>query len=147
MAKIESVKLRTISETIDVGDNESDLTVMVKIHFHELDLKLGMEYSLHLYVYDVHGEMDFPLVIPNWDESRLMPIALDSKDEFMGEKVLTVKAEKEVIEITSEIVVKLGKVNREYNYTHRKLEVFATMAPAIGRCSNWSEQFTSRVVY
>ena len=67
MAKILSVDLLKIPKFIHVGDDVNDLTVVTKIRFHPLDIKLEMEYCLHVFIYDIHGEVDAPLVIPNWD--------------------------------------------------------------------------------
>ena len=64
MAKILSVKLLSIPEVIIVNDNENDFTVVVEVEFHNLDIQLQMEYCLHLFLYDVRGLVDAPLVLP-----------------------------------------------------------------------------------
>ena len=147
MAKILSVKLLNIPKYINVGDNINDITVVTKIQFHELDMKLEMPYCLHIFVYDIHGDLDAPLVIPNWDESIVVPIALDRKDDFLGQKAEIIKATKKEITIETPIALKLGKINRDYSPHTRKLEVFATMAPVVGRASKYSEPFTSNIDY
>ena len=147
MAKIQSVNLLSIPDVIHVGDNENDITIVTKIEFHKLDIALKMEYSLHLLVYDVNGELDTPFVLPNWDESKIMPISLDRKDDFLGEVVVLITAIQKETTVETPIALHLGKVNHNYSHTSRKLEAFATMAPAIGRASKWSEPFTSEIVY
>jgi len=57
-----------------------------------LDNKLEMEYCLHIFVYNNHGELDAPLVIPNWGESDVLTIALDRKDDFLGRAVTVFSA-------------------------------------------------------
>ena len=49
MAKISSVELINVPETIIVGDNINDITVKTTVEFHDIDLKLEMEYILYLY--------------------------------------------------------------------------------------------------
>ena len=71
MAKISSVELINVPETIIVGDNINDITVKTTVEFHDIDLKLEMEYILYLYVYDIHGKIDIPVLVSNWDESAL----------------------------------------------------------------------------
>ena len=81
MAKILSVKLLSIPEVIIVNDNHNDFTVVVEVEFHNLDIQLKMEYCLHLFLYDIHGVVDAPLVLPNWDESKVLSISSDRQDE------------------------------------------------------------------
>lgn len=147
MAKIISVGMLSIPDIINVGDNVSDITVVTKIEMHEIDLKLQMEYCLHIFVYDIHGEMDTPLVIANWDESKVFPISNSRKDVFLGEKKELFMASEKNIEIHSPIALHLGKFNRQEHYVSRKIEAFATLSPAIGRASKWSEPFTAQIVY
>ena len=80
MAKILSVSLLSIPDVIVVNDNLNDFTVVTEIEFHDLDIQFNMEYCLHLFVYDIHGDADAPLIIPNWDESKVFPIIIDRKD-------------------------------------------------------------------
>ena len=147
MAKILSVELKEVPKHIHVGDEINDITVVVKILFHPLDLQLQMPYCLHLFVYDVHGEVDAPLVIPNWDESRVFPVAINRKDDFMGQKELMLTANEAEMTIETPIALSLGKINRDMSYMSRKIEVFATMAPVVGRASKYSEPFTSMISY
>lgn len=147
MAKILSVSLLSIPDVIHVGDNVSDITVVTEIQFHRPDIVLEMEYCLHIFVYDIHGDMDTPFVLPNWDESNVLPISLDRKDDFMGKAVKILKADVEKLTVEMPIALHLGKFNKERSYISRKLEAFATMAPAVGRASKWSDPFTSHIEY
>lgn len=147
MAKILSVELLNIPKYINFDDNNSDITVLTTIQFHELDIKFEMPYCLHLFVYDIHGDADAPLVIPNWDESIVVPIALDRKDDFLGKNAQIIKASEEQVIIETPMVLKLGRVNREYSPISRKFEVFATMAPSVGRASKYSKPFMSHIDY
>ncbi|QCX37258.1 hypothetical protein FF125_01925 [Aureibaculum algae] len=147
MAKIQSVELLSIPEVINAGDDISDLTVILDIEFHDLDVKLQMEYCLHIFIYDIHGKVDSPLVIPNWDESTVISISSDRKDDFLGSasKVIVAENKNETMEIP--LTLKLGRFEQRNTYNSRKLEVFATIAPAIGRASKWSAPFESRIVF
>ena len=147
MAKIISVGLLSIPDVINVGDNISDITVVTKIEFHDIDIKLQMEYCLHIFVYDIHGEMDTPLVVANWDETKVFPISASRKDVFLGEKKELLTTNEKNIEILSPIALHLGKFNKQDHYVSRKIEAFATLSPAIGRASKWSEPFTAQIVY
>tara|TARA_R110001592_G_scaffold81738_4_gene242516 strand:+ start:3443 stop:3886 length:444 start_codon:yes stop_codon:yes gene_type:complete len=145
MSKILSASILSVPEVIIVNDNINDLTVVVEIEFHDLDLTLKMEYYLHVFVYDIHGEVDAPLILPNWDESKLVPISLDRKDEYLGvssQKVLAIN-KRETIQLPMQL--KLGKLTKLSSHFTKKLEVFATMTPAIGQASKWSEPFESRI--
>lgn len=51
-----------------------------------------MEYCLYVFVHDSHGEFDAPLVISNWDESDVLTIALDRKDDFLGRAITVFSA-------------------------------------------------------
>ena len=145
MSKIISASILSIPEVIVVNDHINDLTVVVEIEFHDLDLSLKMEYYLHVFVYDIHGEVDAPLILPNWDESKLLPISLDRKDEYLGfsSKNIIAINKKETIKLPMQL--KLGKMTKLSSNFSKKLEVFATMTPAIGRASKWSEPFESRI--
>ena len=147
MAKILSVELQSIPEFINAGDNINDIVVLTKVQFHPLDIKLEMPYCLHLFVYDIHGDVDPPLVLPNWDESQILSITLDRKDEFLGKKIVMIKATEEEITIETPMALHLGRFKRERTYISRKIEVFATMAPVVGRVSKYSEPFSAMITY
>ncbi|WP_452225541.1 hypothetical protein [Lacinutrix chionoecetis] len=147
MSKIISVALEFIPEIIIVNDNDNDFTVNVEIEFHPLDIQLKMEYCLHLFVYDIHGEVDAPLVLPNWDESEVLSISLDRKDEYLGFATKKLFAEKKEIMLSVPMRLKLGKLSHTSSHFSKKLKVFATIAPAVGRASKWSEPFESRIAY
>lgn len=147
MAKIKSVSLLSIPETINVGDDDSDLTVVSEIEFHPLDIQLQMEYCLHVFLYDIHGNVDAPLVLPNWDESKVISIASDREDDFLGSASKILKAEESNVSIEIPLKLKLGSFKKNRAYHSRKLEVFATIAPAVGRASKWSEPFESFIVF
>ncbi|MCL7763655.1 hypothetical protein MPF19_09540 [Polaribacter sp. Z014] len=147
MAKILSVKLVSIPEVIVVNDDNNDFTVLIDIEFHDIDLQLKMEYCLHLFAYEVHGELDAPLIISNWDESKVVPISKDRKDEYLGKeiKMITARSKKELFEVPMSL--KLGKLTNRSSHFSKKTEVFATLAPAIGRASKWSLPFESKIEF
>lgn len=147
MAKILLVDLQSVPEVINVSDNVNDLTVETTIQFHSLDIVQGMEYCLHLFVYDIHGEVDPPLVLPNWDESSIVSVATDRKDDFLGKAIVMLKAEIPEIIIKTPMALHLGRVEYGSTYFTRKLEVFATVAPVVGRASKWSKRFESRIEF
>lgn len=147
MAKILSVSLLSIPEVIVVNDNDNDFTVVVELEFHDLDISLNMEYFLHIFVYDIHGEVDAPLVLPNWDDSKVLSISLDRKDEYLGvssHKILAVQ-KRERLQLPMQL--KLGKLSHMSSHYAKKLEVFATIAPAVGRASKWSLPFESKIEF
>ncbi|WJJ96951.1 hypothetical protein [Algibacter luteus] len=147
MAKILSVSLLSIPEVIVVNDNHNDFTVVTEIEFHDLDIQFNMEYCLHLFVYDIHGDADAPLIIPNWDESKVFPIIIDRKDEYLGFQVKNIIALKKTQTIKTPMRLQLGKLGETTSHFSKKLEVFASMAPAIGRASKWSNPFESRIEF
>lgn len=148
MAKIISVELLSVPDEINVCDNDTDITVVTTIEFHDLDIQGGMEYCLHLFVYDVHGEIDPPVIMANWDESYLLPIktSLDRPDDFLGRATIMLKADKKEITLQTPMALKLGKFNDSGAYYTRKLEVFATAAPALGRVSKWSQPYETQIL-
>lgn len=149
MAKILSVHLKSIPEVIVVNDNDNDFTVQIAIEFHHLDIALQMEYVLHVFVYDIHGNVDAPLVVPNWDESRVIPIpeGAFSSDELIGKSSKKLSASKKVETLEIPMRLKLGKLSERSSRTSKKFEVFATMTPAIGSASKWSKPFESRIEF
>jgi len=149
MAKIISVELDNVPNEINVGDNVNDVTVVTKLKFHDLDIKGKMEYCLHLFVYDVHGMVDLPLIVSNWDESSVIniPLSMDRLDDFLGYVTIFIKAEKEELVVKTPIALKLGSIVKKKTYFTRKLEVFATAAPIIGRVSKWSQPYETQVFY
>ena len=147
MAKILHVDLLSVPDVIHAGDNINDITVITKINFHPLDIKLEMEYCLHVFVFDIHGDVDPPLVLPNWDESKILSITLSRRDDYLGVSSKIIKATSVETEIEIPIAIKLGKLKKGTTYFSRKLEVFATIAPAVGRASKWSGPFEAEIVF
>ena len=147
MAKILSVRLLSIPEVIVVNDNENDFTVVVEVEFHNLDIQLHMEYCLHLFLYDVRGLVDAPLVLPNWDESKVLSISEGRKDEYLGSATKKLIAQEKKVTLTIPMRLKLGKLSHRSSHYSKKLEVFATIAPAVGRASKWSKPFESRIEF
>ena len=149
MAKIESVHLQNIPEEIIIGDDINDINVEVIIKFHELDIALNMEYLLHLYVYDIKGNLDVPVTIANWDDTKVFTINQEGRnDDFLGTESVAVKAQEEPLTINVEMALKLGSLPENHRtYLKRKLEVYATIIPAIGIASKWSNPFETRVSY
>lgn len=148
MAKINSVSLAYFPKEIYVGDDQSDITVVTEIEFHRLDIKLEMEYLLHLFVYDIHGTVDTPVIIGNWDESKVITVTDRWKDDFLGTTNVPVKAVNDVvITIETPMVLHLGKLIATSSHHSKKLEIFATIIPAIGRASKWSKPFEADIIF
>lgn len=147
MAKILNVTLLSVPSVINVGDDSNDITVVTKVQFHILDIKLEMPYCLHLFVYDIRGDVDPPLVLPNRDECQVVSVTLDRKDDFLGKEVIVLTAREEETIIETPMALHLGKFNRELSYFSRKIEVFATIAPVVGRASKYSEPFNASLCY
>ena len=147
MAKILSVELDSIPDEIIVSDSLSDITVITSIAFHPIDIKLEMEYSLHLFVYDINGKIDIPIIVNNWDQTAVRGVSIDHKDDFLGTKQVVVKAIEEVLNVRTDLSLKLGKLSSSSSSYKRELRVFATMVPAISRASKWGNPFESVIVY
>lgn len=147
MAKLTSVSLKSIPEFINVGDDVNDITIITKVEFHPLDVSLNMEYLLHLLVYDVHGSPDIPIIINNWDESKVIGLEQDGKDDFLGNKIISISADEAVKIFETPITLRLGQLQNSQSFYKRKLEVLATLIPAIGRSTKWSEPFESKLVF
>ncbi len=147
MAKILNVELLSVPKTINVGEDISNITVVTKLQFHPLDIKLEMSYCLHLFVYDIHGDVDPPLVLPNWDESQVLSVVTDRKDDFLGQETVMLTASESETIVKTPMVLHLGRFNRKMSYTSRKIKVFATIAPVVGRASKFSELITIKLFY
>lgn len=147
MAKILSVSLVSVPDVIVVNDSDNDFTVVVDVEFHNLDIQLNIEYCLHLFVYEIHGSVDAPLVLPNWDESIILPISLDRKDEYLGKATQMITAKQKAEKLQIPMSLKLGKLTNRSSHFLKKLKVFATIAPTIGRASKWSLPFESTIEF
>ena len=148
MAKINSVSLLSFPDIINVGDDDNDITVVTEIAFHPLDIKMEMEYILHLFVYDIHGAVDTPVILGNWDESNVFGIPVRWKDDFLGTKSVPIKAvENLIIKVETPLVLHLGKLIATSSHHSKKLKVFATIIPATGRASKWSEPFEADLIF
>jgi hypothetical protein len=148
MAKIKSVGLQSIPEVIFVNDKDNVFTVNVEIEYHELDISLQMEYILHAFVYDIHGDVDAPLVLPNWDESQVLPISTShGHDEYMGKSSVKIIASRKEDCLEIPMQLKLGKLSERSSRTSKRLKVFATLTPSVGIACKWSDPFKSKIVF
>jgi hypothetical protein len=147
MAKIASVTLESVPKEIHVNDSLSDFTVLTDIEFHDLDIKIGMEYCLHIFVYDIHGSPDIPVIIANWDETSIVRIASERKDDFLGRNSIIVRAESKKMIVKSPMTLRLGNQTRASSSFLRKLNVFVSVVPAIERASKWSEPFEAKLIF
>ncbi|GGW27474.1 hypothetical protein [Arenibacter certesii] len=147
MAQINSVEIKNVPEYIDVGDNESDIDVEVKITFHKIDIKLEMAYILDVIIYDIHGPLDVPVVMANWKDTKVIPITQGRKDKYMGFAKLELTVSKEIEILILPVTLKLGKLTENDSHILRRLDVFATLTPAVGRCSKWSAEFESYLLH
>ncbi|MEZ4793315.1 MAG: hypothetical protein R2783_07600 [Gelidibacter sp.] len=148
MAKVIDVNITNVPDVIIIGDNISDLTVVVNIEFHKLDIKLEMEYMLYFFVYDVHGKLDIPVMLTNWNDSMLFPVAMENdSDDFLGLHKINVIAKQEILEIKTNMTLKLGMLDRQKSHYTKKLEAFAVLVPAIGIAAKWSKPYSSKIDY
>ncbi|SEL94854.1 hypothetical protein SAMN04487910_3683 [Aquimarina amphilecti] len=152
MAKIVEVILDKIPEYVEVSDNKkNNILITTKIEFHPLDVSGNMEYLLHLFVYDVHGVKDVPVLISNWDDTQVLRVVKNErKDDFLCKQSILIRSEEvkeQVLEVKTPMVLKLGELQENTSVYNRKFEVFATLIPAIDRVSKWSEPFESKLVF
>lgn len=148
MAKIVSVSLLSIPEVLNVGDDISDITVKTEIEFHSIDLIIKMEYLLYVFVYDIHGTVDVPVIIGNWDDSNVFGVGDNWKDDFLGKKLIQISCKDELnVEVNTPIALHLGKLTKASSHHSKKLQVFATLIPAIGRASKWSKSFEADIIF
>ncbi|WP_299257698.1 hypothetical protein [uncultured Aquimarina sp.] len=152
MAKITEVKLDKIPEYVEVDDTKTN-TIIVKteIEFHPLDISGNMEYLLHLFVYDVHGIKDVPVLISNWDDTKVLRVVRNErKDDFLCKESVLIRsdeANKKSMSFRTPMTIKLGRLENNTSVYTKKFEVFATLIPAIDRVSKWSEPFESQLVF
>lgn len=147
MAQINSVEVKNVPEYIHVGDKESEITVAVAVTFHKIDMELEMEYILDVVIFDIHGPMDIPVILANWEDTKVLPVSLGRKDQYLGaaKKHILASTESELFEIP--VNLQLGKLTRTDSYIRRRLDAFATLTPAIGRSSKWSAQLESYLLH
>jgi hypothetical protein len=72
---------------------------------------------------------------------------LDRKDNFLGQEVVMLKAEQEEVMVKIPMALSLGRFKKNRSLISRKLKVFATIAPVVGRASKFSESITARISY
>ncbi|AXT57155.1 hypothetical protein D1815_15900 [Aquimarina sp. AD1] len=152
MAKIKQIILDRIPEYVEVDDHKiNNIIVNTEIEFHPLDISGNMEYLLHLFVYDMHGASDVPVLISNWDETKIVRVEQDDrKDDFLCKESVLIKcdqANKKELVIKTPMSVKLGKLQGNSSVYHRNFKVFGTLIPAVFRASKWSEAFESKLVF
>ncbi|GAA4271994.1 hypothetical protein U6A24_10830 [Aquimarina gracilis] len=152
MAKIKQVTLDRIPEYIEVDDQKTNnIIVNTVIEFHPLDLNSNMEYMLHLFVYDIHGVNDVPVLISNWDDTKVLRVVRNErKDDFLCKANVILRSnevQKKNVTIKTPMTIKLGKLQDNTSVYSRKFEVFATLIPAVDRVSKWSEPFESQLVF
>ncbi len=147
MAKILAVNPSEIPEVIEVGIDTTLIPVHVEIEFHSIDLQLKMEYMLYLYAYDVRGEKDIPVLLNNWDESKISCIPQETEDDILGKVSLPVIARSNIQTIEAELELKLGVLHRNKHYERRHLRIFAELIPAVGVASKWSKAIEAGVAH
>ncbi len=152
MAKIKQVALDRVPEYVEVDNTKTNaIIVNTDIEFHPIDISGNMEYLLHVFVYDVHGVNDVPVLIANWDDTEIANVVRnDRRDDFLCRESRLIRCsevtEKEVT-IKIPMTVKLGKIQDNTSVYTRKFKVFATLIPAVYRASKWSEDFESKLVF
>lgn len=147
MAKILKITPSMFPEIIEVGMDASIIPVKVEIEFHPIDLRLEMEYQLHLYAYDIRGKRDIPIISNNWDESIISSIPQETADDVLGSTCKQVAAQTKIQIIKAELKLKLGVLNKNKHYESRHLKIYAELVPAVGVASKWSEAFEAGVAH
>ncbi|UMB52759.1 hypothetical protein MKD41_10470 [Lutibacter sp. A64] len=147
MAKLTSIKLGKLPDSINVGNALTEVSIEVTIDFHKIDLQLEMEYMLFLFVYDINGKIDIPIIIENWDKTEVYGISDDRHDHLMGTIKLPIKATKSKLVLNTSLELNLGKISKGDSYFSKHIEVFGTLIPAIGRASNWSKPKEVGIVF
>ncbi|MBQ0733353.1 hypothetical protein [Aquimarina celericrescens] len=152
MAKIKEVTLDKIPEYIEVSDHKKNMIIVnTQIEFHPLDVSSNMEYMLHVFVYDVHGVNDIPVLFANWDDTKIQRVVSNErKDDFLCRESVLIRADevkKENVTFKTPMNLKLGNLQDNTSVYSRKFEVFATLIPAINLVSKWSEPFESQLVF
>ena len=151
MAKISKVHIQKIPENVLVSDNRTNkIIVITEIVFHPLDIKLEMEYQLYLFVYDIHGKEDIPILISNWDDSTMHRVSKElRKDDFLSKGNVLIKADdnkNNKLVVEKEMTLKLGRVTKNTSVYTRNFEVFAKLIPAIDGASARSNVFVSKLM-
>ena len=147
MAKLTSIELGDLPDSINVGNELTEVSIKVLIDFHKIDLQLEMEYMLFLFVYDVNGDIDIPVIIGNWDQTSIYGISDDRHDHLMGTIKLPVNATEKSLNLNTTIKLSLGKISDGDSYYSKKVEVFGSLMPAIGRVSSWSKAKEVNIVF
>ncbi|GGX11043.1 hypothetical protein [Aquimarina muelleri] len=152
MAKISKVHLKEIPEFVNVSENNTNtITVITEIIFHPLDIKLQMEYQLYLFVYDIHGKEDIPILIANWDDSKIRRISKElGRDDFISKESFLIKSndsKNNKLVIEKQMKLELGKITESTSVFTRNFEVFVSLIPVIHRASSRSEIFESKLVF
>lgn len=132
MAKIKTVEFVNTPSTIVVGDDITDIQVMVKVEFHQLDIRLEMEYVLYVFIYDICGAFDTQFLIPNWDETKINPLVSELKDDFFGKSFKKVLAKESLQEISFKMDFQLGQLKAIKSPYSKKLNAYAVLIPCIG---------------
>lgn len=141
MAKIKATKLEKIPDEVVLGHETQTITVIVELEFHRLDIQFKMQYYVHLFIYDVHGKNELPVIMSNWDDSCMISVSTIAgrSDDYLGKGMAPITAESSYMKIKVPIDIHLGEINPDGAYISRKVEVLATMAPVFARASKWSE--------
>ncbi|MBP2830707.1 hypothetical protein J8281_00790 [Aquimarina sp. U1-2] len=152
MAKIKEISLEKIPEFVEVSDHKkNEIIVHTQIEFHPLDVSQNMEYMLHVFIYDVHGDNDIPVLLSNWDDTKIQRVVKNErKDDFLCKESVLIKADevnKANIAVKTRMHLKLGYLQDNTSVYSRKFEVFATLIPAIDRVSKWSAPFESQLIF
>ena len=102
---------------------------------------------LCLFIYDVNGKIDIPVIIGNWDQTNIYGISDDRHDHLMGTIKLPITATEPNQILNTSIKLNLGRVLDGDSYFSKKLEVFGTLIPAVGRASNWSKPKEVSIIF
>ncbi len=152
MAKIKQVVLDRIPEYVEVNNQKTNnIIVNTDIEFHPLDVIGNMEYILHLFVFDIHGANDIPVLLSNWDDTKMLRVERNERrDDFLCKESILLRSDevqKRNVTIKTPMAIKLGELQDNTSVYARKFKVFATIIPAVDRSSKWSESFESQLVF
>ncbi len=150
MAKIREIILGHIPSGVTINDSAATTAVIsTEIEFHPIDLRLKMEYILHLFIYDVNDQHDIPLLSTNWDELNVSKFSKgDFKDDFITKRSVHIKEDQLndlVLHLETPIQIIPGKMQKNTSLYARQFQVFGTLVPAIHQASAWSNPIESQL--
>ncbi|MEX0291249.1 MAG: hypothetical protein AB3N14_19255 [Flavobacteriaceae bacterium] len=135
MAKIASIKLSSLELKKVANTDLSRVQIRTCLEFHPLDLRLGMEYQLHLFLFDTSTPLGELKLLINWDEVDFFETSF-SKAGILDHIRLKVSANNAKMTIESS-----ATVSKLENLAQGGIRVFGTLVPVISRATSWSNTY------